>query len=78
MLLPFEISVFVLAALLFFPMSKLIWVLSVRRLQRRLGRELNEGEVQGQLRRARIIAVLLSLTFSYFFNLNLLGMPGNG
>ena len=27
---------------------------------------------------ARIIAVLLSLAFSYFFNLNLIGMPGHG
>ena len=74
----FLLSFLVLALLLFFPVSKLIWVLSVRRLQRRLDRELNEGEIQGQLRRARVIAVLLSLAFSFFFNLNLIGIPGHG
>jgi len=74
----FLLSVLLLTLLLFFPVSKLIWVLSVRRMQRRLGRELNEGEVQGQLRRAQVIAVFLSLAFSYLFNLNLIGMPGHG
>ena len=74
----FVISVLVLTALLFFPVSKLIWVLSVRRLQRKLGRELDEAESQGQAKRARFIAVLLCLPFSYLFNLNPLGMPGHG
>ncbi len=74
----FVISVLVLAALLYFPVSKLIWVVSVRRLQRKLGRELDEAEVAGQARRARVIAVLLCLPFSYLFNLNLLGLPGHG
>ena len=36
-----------LAALLFWPMSKLIWVLSVRRLQRKLDRDLTEVEITG-------------------------------
>lgn len=74
----FLISVAVLAALLFIPVSKLIWVLSVRRLQRRSGRELSEVELEGQLRRARVIAVFVTLIFSFLFNANLLGLPGNG
>ena len=74
----FVISVLALAALLFYPVSKLIWVVSVRRLQRKLGRELDQAEIQGQLKRARFIAVLLCIPFSYLFNLNILGMPGNG
>ncbi len=74
----FVFSVLVLATLLFFPASKLIWALSVRRLQRKLGRELNEAELQGQLRRARVIAVLVCLPFSYLFNVSLMGMPGHG
>ena len=74
----FVISVLVLAALLFFPVSKLIWVVSVRRLQRKLVRELDETELQGQAKRARFIAGLLCLPFSYLFNLSLLGMPGHG
>jgi hypothetical protein len=70
--------VVVLAALLFFPASKLIWVLSVRRLQRRTGRELSPEEVKGQLKRARILAVPVVIVFSYLFNLQLLGGAGNG
>ncbi|HID49362.1 MAG TPA: hypothetical protein EYP40_07110 [Chromatiales bacterium] len=74
----FLLSTLVLALLLFFPMSKLIWVLSVRRLQRRLKRELSPQEIQGQLARARFIAVFFGLIFSFLFNNWLIGMPGNG
>ena len=74
----FWFSVLLLAVLLFFPVSRLIWVLSVRRAQRKLGRELDQGEVQGQLKRARFVGALLALVFSYLFTLNLIGMPGHG
>ncbi|MGW8227915.1 MAG: hypothetical protein ACWGOW_03390 [Gammaproteobacteria bacterium] len=74
----FFISVIVLAVLLFFPLSKLIWVLSVRRLQRKLNRELNDTELAGQMTRARFVSIFVSLLFSYLFNLNLIGLPTNG
>ena len=74
----FLVSVFVLALLLFFPISKLIWVMSVRRLQRKLNRELNETELAGQMTRARFVSIFVSLLFSYLFNLNLIGLPTNG
>jgi hypothetical protein len=74
----FSLSVLVLALLLFFPVSKLIWVMSVRRLQRKLNKTLEGKELQGQLNRARFIAVFVSLIFSFFFNLNLLGWPAHG
>ncbi len=66
-------SILLLAVLLFFPVSKLIWIFSVRRLQRRLQRELGPLEVAGQQRRARIIAAATVLVFSYLFNISLLG-----
>ena len=74
----FTLSVLVLAALLFFPVSRMIWALSVRRLQRKLNVELGDDDVRGQLARARFLAVLVSLLFSLLFNLNLLGIPGHG
>lgn len=77
-MLYFSLSVLVLAALLFFPVSRLIWVLSVRRLQKREGRELDEAEARGQLQRARFISVPVVLAFSFFFNLSVVGMPGHG
>lgn len=77
-MLYFLVSVFVLALLLFFPISKLIWTLSVRRLQRKLNRELNETELAGQMTRARFVSIFVSLLFSYLFNLNMIGLPTNG
>ncbi|MFQ5755875.1 MAG: hypothetical protein ACE5H7_07230 [Acidiferrobacterales bacterium] len=74
----FTVSVLILAALLFFPVSKLVWVLSVRRLERRLKRKLSEEEIDGQLRRARLIAVIVTLLFSFLFSANIIGIPANG
>ena len=76
-MLSFIVWVVILAALLFWPMSKLIWVLSVRRLQRKLERELDEQEIAGQMNRARVISVFVSVVFSYLYNLSRLGMPGS-
>jgi hypothetical protein len=73
MSLYFILSVVVLAVLLFFPVNKLVWVMSVRRLQRKLGRELTEKELDGQKGRARFITVFVVLVFSYLFNLQVLG-----
>lgn len=77
-MLNFTLWVLLLAALLFWPIAKLVFVLSVRRLQRKLSRELDEKEMAGQLNRARIISVFASLLFSYLYNLNTIGLPGSG
>ena len=77
-MLNFILWVLLLAALLFWPMSKLVFVLSVRRLQRKLARDLNESEVAGQMNRARIISVFVSVLFSYLYNLSTIGMPTGG
>ena len=73
MITNFPLAVVVLAALLFFPLSRLVWVLSIRRLERKAGRKLDQAELDGQRRRARIIAVLLAVPFSYLFNLSMSG-----
>ena len=67
----FYINVAALALLLFFPASKLIWVLSVRRMERKLGRSLEAGEIDGQRSRARFISLFLVIIFSWLFNLQL-------
>lgn len=74
----FTLSVVVLAALLFLPVSRLVWVLSVRRLERKTGTVLDETERAGQLRRARLVALILVILFSLLFNLTILGAPGRG
>jgi len=64
-----------LAAMLFLPVSKLVWTLSVRRQERKQQRKLEEAEIQGQLRRARFIAFFLVIIFAVLFNLNVFGIP---
>ncbi|GBE44550.1 hypothetical protein BMS3Bbin10_02648 [bacterium BMS3Bbin10] len=66
----------VLAAMLFFPVSKLVWTLSVRRQQRKRGRTLDQKELAGQLTRARFISIFLVLAFALMFNVNIFGFPG--
>lgn len=70
--------VLLLAALLFFPVSNLIYVFSVRRKQRRLKTELDGGELAAQKQRARFVAVLVCFVFSFFFNVSRLGFPPHG
>lgn len=74
----FYISFVLLAALLFVPVSKLIWVMSVRRLENKEHRKLTETELAGQKRRARLIALLLTLLFSWFFNLQIISGQQHG
>ncbi len=64
----FWIWVILFVVLLFYPVSQWIWGMSVRRLQRKLQRELSEDELRGQKRRARVITVLVLPVFSYFLN----------
>ena len=73
----FIFSVLVLAALLFIPVSKLIWVFSVRRLQRKTNTELSQSDIDGQLNRARFISIIVCLIFSFLFNLQIIGLPAN-
>jgi hypothetical protein len=72
------LSVLVLAALLFWPASKLVWTLSGRRLERKLGRALSDEERNGQLHRARLLAIVICLLFSALFNYQTLDMAASG
>ena len=65
----------VLAGMLYYPVSKLVWVMSVRRMERKLERNLEEDELRGQLRRARFLSVVLVVAFALLFNFNVFGIP---
>ena len=60
-----------LSIALYFPVTKMIWVLSVRRLERKYKKKLTDVERKLQLNRARFISIILVIIFSYFFNLKL-------
>jgi hypothetical protein len=72
------ISVALLAGLLFWPVSKLIWALSVRRLERRQGQPLDDRERLGQRNRAWLLAIVLCCIFSALFNYQILDMASHG
>jgi cytochrome c-type biogenesis protein CcmH/NrfF len=62
----------ILTVLLFFPIRKIIWVLSVRRAQRKID-EVDPQEQQRLRRRAGVTAVLLSFLFSISYTGYLFG-----
>ncbi|MDH3640436.1 MAG: hypothetical protein OES09_18530 [Gammaproteobacteria bacterium] len=68
--------VIALTLALLYPAGKLIWVISVRRLQRKLQRELTDEEIDGQKGRAYFIAIVVCSVFSMLFNFRLLGGSG--
>ena len=74
MLSYYVFSVIILILLLYYPVNKLIFVLSVRRLEKKTGKNLSNTEKSGQLKRSRFISIILILLFSCLFNINILGM----
>lgn len=70
--------VLLLGVLLFFPVSNLIYVVSVRRKQRKLNVELDPDELAAQKQRARFVAVVVCFLFSFFFNVSRIGFPVHG
>ena len=65
------LSVTFLALLLYYPVNKLIFILSVRRYEKKIGKPLSDEELRGQLIRSRFITIILIIFFSSLFNLKL-------
>ena len=63
------LSVTLLALLLYYPVNKLIFILSVRRYEKKIGNSLSDEELRGQLIRSRFITIILIIFFSSLFNL---------
>jgi hypothetical protein len=72
------VSVAILAGLLYIPVSKMVWVLSVRRLERKTGQPLDQAQQQGQQNRARFIAIIACIVFSALFNYQILDVASHG
>jgi len=66
------LCVVLLSALLYFPVNKLILVLSIRRLEKKIGQSLSDDERKNQLNRSRFISIILILIFSCLFNIEIL------
>jgi hypothetical protein len=68
------VSTLVLAALLFFPVRQLIWVLSVRRAEGRDGQHDETRRLRFK-RRATATAILLCFAFSVLFTNSVMKAP---
>ena len=67
----FVLWVVLLAGLLFLPVRQLIWVVTVRRVERRTGEETDEAERLRLKRRAGVTAALLCFVFSALYVMSL-------
>ena len=67
----FYLSILILAAAPYIPVNKLIWVLSVRRIEKKSKSKLNEYQRNLQKNRSRFISILLVFIFSYLFNMQI-------
>ena len=65
-----------LFAMLYYPTYRLVLTMSVRRLQKKLKKELDEQEVSGQTRRAHFITIILLVIFSATYNAYRFGQLG--
>ena len=66
------LCVVLLSALFYLPVNKLILVLSIRRLEKKIGQSLSDDERKNQLNRSRFISIILILIFSCLFNIEIL------
>ena len=62
------LSSLVPAALLYLPAGRLIWVMRVRRLERKPARVTTEEERKLERRKANLNAGVIVRTFAFFFN----------
>lgn len=56
-----------LAAALFYPIRKMIWVLRVRRLERKQERKSTEEEQQAERKKAQLTAGLIAIVFALIY-----------
>jgi uncharacterized membrane protein len=67
-LLWYGVSSLILGVLLYFPMRRFIYAISINRLQRKNNREATEREKAEIRKKANLIAAVISITFAFFYN----------
>lgn len=67
------VTTLVLAAVLYKPVKKVIVSGRIRRIERKLGRELTEEEIAAIEKKAIPLVVMIVMTFSFLFNKVLMG-----
>jgi len=64
----YGVTSFVFAAVLFFPVRKLLMSININRIQNKNKRAVTEEEVLALRKKVNIIAAIISVTFAFFYN----------
>jgi hypothetical protein len=64
----YGITSFLFAAVLFFPVRKLLLAININRIQAKNKRAITEEELQGLRKKINVIAAIISVTFAFFYN----------
>ena len=64
----YGITSFLFAAVLFFPVRKLLMAININRIQNKNKRAVTEEEVLALRKKVNIIAAIISVTFAFLYN----------
>lgn len=64
----YAVSSIILGLLLYFPVRRFIYAISINRLQRKENREATEKEKSEIRKRANLIAAVIAFTFAFLYN----------
>ena len=64
----YGVTSFLFAAILFFPVRKLLLAININRIQNKNKRAVTEEEVLALRKKVNIIAAIISVTFAFFYN----------
>ena len=64
----FWTTTWLLALLLYWPVHRLIWVMRVRKLERRTDAKAADEEIEALRVKTRLVAGVIVITFAYLFN----------
>ena len=64
----YGITSFLFAAVLFFPVRKLLLAINVNRIQAKNKRAATEEEIQVLKKKVNVISAIIAVTFAFFYN----------
>ena len=64
----YGVTSFVFAAVLFFPVRKLLMAININRIQNKKKRAVTEEEKQNLRKKVNVIAAIIAVTFAFFYN----------
>ena len=64
----YGVTSFIFAAVLFFPVRKLLMSININRIQNKNKRAVTDEEVKILKKKVNVIAAIISVTFAFFYN----------